>query len=107
MAAYYHTKQGDMLDWICWIHYGQRGRLSEAARQLDPRVGEDEGPLQEGIQAISQAGAMDLRGIVEQVLIANPKLASRGPLLPAGVEIVLPELESSVEDTQVVQLWDD
>ena len=107
MPAYYETKTGDMLDWICWLHYGQRGRLSDAARQLDPRVTENDGRLQAGIQAISQAGAMDLRGIVEQVLNANPRLAAKGPLLPAGLQITLPELTTGVEDTQVVQLWDD
>ena len=107
MTTFYQTKQGDMLDWICWLHYGQRGRLNDAARQLDPRVTENEGPLQEGIQAISQAGAMDLRGVIEQVLDANPRLAAKGPILPAGLQITLPDLSSGVEDTQVVQLWDD
>jgi phage tail protein X len=43
--------------------------------------------------------------VVERVLAANPGLADRGPLLPAGVLINLPELES-VGVTEGVKLWD-
>ena len=45
--------------------------------------------------------------VVEDVLLANPGLADRGPVLPNGTVVVLPE--SVVERTETVvtvQLWD-
>ena len=45
------------------------------------------------------------RGVVEQVLAANPRLADQPPLLPAGVRIRLPEISPSRERPQV-RLWD-
>lgn len=108
MSSYYQTKEGDVLDWICWMHYGQRRRLKDAARQLGFYAAEvSEDVLEKGMQALNYTGAMDLHGIVEQVLKANPGLAKIGPILPAGINIALPELTPQVEDSQTVQLWDD
>lgn len=45
------------------------------------------------------------RGVVERVLAANPRLADRGALLPAGVRIVLPDIAPQHERPQV-RLWD-
>lgn len=42
---------------------------------------------------------------VLQVLQANPGLADHGPALPAGVDVVLPELDATTE-TAGVRLWD-
>ena len=69
MSAIYRTREGDVLDWICWKHYR------------------------------SQSGA------VEAVLEANNGLADLGDVLPAGVEIVLPEL-SLPETDEFIRLWD-
>lgn len=44
-------------------------------------------------------------GAVETVLEANRNLASLGPIYPAGVEILLPDLIPS-STTSVVRLWD-
>ena len=44
------------------------------------------------------------RGAVEAVLEANPGLAARGPVLPAGVEILLPDLPSP--GPAIARLWD-
>ena len=44
------------------------------------------------------------RGAVEAVLAANPGLAAMGPLLPAGVEILLPDLPPP--GPAVRRLWD-
>lgn len=67
----YTTKQGDMVDWICWHHYGtERG------------------------------------GVVEAVLEANPFLASRGPVLPKGLTVFLPELPTPAADEPVIRLWE-
>lgn len=65
----YRTKDGDMLDYICWKHYGQQS------------------------------------GAVEAVLVANPGLADRGPVLPANVVILLPELPKPVVEVQPIRLW--
>ena len=54
--AQYLTRDGDMVDRICWKFYGRQG------------------------------------GAVEAVLEANPHLADRGPKLPAGIVIDLPDL---------------
>ena len=43
---------------------------------------------------------------VEAVLDANPGLADRGPLLPAGLRIELPELPAESRESGVVRLWD-
>lgn len=43
-------------------------------------------------------------GAVELVLEANPGLADHGAALPAGVEVVLPELPVP-EPEPVVRLW--
>jgi phage tail protein X len=43
-------------------------------------------------------------GIVEQVLNANPSLASLGPLLPAGTLVALPTIEEPTQTDQVT-LW--
>jgi phage tail protein X len=40
-----------------------------------------------------------------QVLQANPGLADRGPVLPAGVTITLPELATPAQ-VEGVRLWD-
>lgn len=44
-------------------------------------------------------------GRVEAVLAANPKLASLGPVLPAGVRIKLPAA-AEPEPQGIVNLWD-
>lgn len=43
--------------------------------------------------------------VVEKVLAANPGLADQGPVLPAGVTIVLPDLPEP-EQVDGVRLWD-
>lgn len=44
-------------------------------------------------------------GTVETLLIANKGLADRGPVLPAGLVINLPEIKTPAT-TQGVKLWD-
>jgi len=70
MALTYRTKEGDMLDHLCWKHYGQ------------------------------QAGA------VERVLEENRGLAGYGPVLPAGILIMLPSLPEPVREITTIRLWD-
>lgn len=43
---------------------------------------------------------------VDAILEANPGLADYGPVLPAGVEVVLPEVEQPSTTVRGVRLWD-
>lgn len=45
-------------------------------------------------------------GVAEAVLAANPGLADHGPELPAGLLVTLPELQHTVPQRQMVNLWD-
>lgn len=45
-------------------------------------------------------------GVVEAVLDANPGLASYGAVLPAGLLITLPDIQTSAPERQMVSLWD-
>jgi len=65
----YITSQGDVLDAVCFAHYGREDAL-------------------------------------EAVLDANPGLADRGPILPAGVTINLPDLPATATTSQRIRLWD-
>ncbi len=47
----------------------------------------------------------DESGYVEAVLAANPGLAAKGPILPMGTSVVLPDIVTSTE-VPVVKLWD-
>lgn len=49
-------------------------------------------------------GAAAASGALSVVLAANPGLAARGPVLPAGVTIVLPDLPPA--HAGVLRLWD-
>ncbi|AQX31191.1 tail protein X [Bartonella schoenbuchensis] len=70
MSDIYVTKNGDMVDAICWKHYPK------------------------GQQALA----------VERVYTANHRLADLGPILKAGVTIVLPALPYP-QATPVIRLW--
>ena len=43
--------------------------------------------------------------MVEQVLDSNPGLADYGPILPYGVSIVLPDIQTPVQEASI-RLWD-
>lgn len=45
-------------------------------------------------------------GVVEQVLEANPGLASLGPVLPIGTEVSMPAAPVQATQRDVVNLWD-
>ncbi len=47
----------------------------------------------------------DRAGALQAVLDANPKLASHGPVLPAGVNIALPSLPP-IKTSKGITLWD-
>ncbi|ENN91157.1 tail protein X [Bartonella bovis] len=70
MSDIYITKDGDMVDAICWEYYPK------------------------GQQALA----------VERVYAKNYGLADLGPILKAGVKIVLPALPHP-QATPVIRLW--
>ena len=105
MATYYTAKDGDMLDWICWKHYGQGAQLIQAAHAIDPSLAEASTELAEQVLSLGQFGGSQLKRVVEQVLDANPGLADRGPVLTAGTRVYLPDITQEVKDTKVVRLW--
>lgn len=47
----------------------------------------------------------DLPFRVEDVIAANPGLAARGPVLPSGLIIDLPEIEDSAPERPTIRLW--
>ncbi|ARU88296.1 tail protein X [Pseudomonas sp. M30-35] len=46
------------------------------------------------------------KGVVEQVLQANPGLAELGTTLPHGSRVKLPTAPAAAEQRQMVNLWD-
>ena len=47
MAAEYRTKDGDMVDHICWKHYGRSSGTVEAVLEANPGLA-DAGPVLPG-----------------------------------------------------------
>jgi phage tail protein X len=43
---------------------------------------------------------------MEDVIAANPGLASLGPVLPSGLIIELPEIEDTAQERPTIRLWD-
>ncbi len=66
----YTTIAGDVLDAICYQHYGTE------------------------------------HGTIEAVLTANYGLADQPVILPAGIQIVLPDLVAAEPVSSAVNLWD-
>lgn len=52
-----------------------------------------------------QYGAGDA-GTLAILLAANPGLADRGPVLPAGLLITLPEIAAPTREKKAVVLWE-
>lgn len=46
------------------------------------------------------------QGLVEAVLELNPGLADRGPILPHGLQVDLPDTPTQQTNTQLLKLWD-
>lgn len=44
--------------------------------------------------------------MLRQVFAANPTLADRPAVMPAGVSIILPDIEQPAAETPGVSLWD-
>lgn len=60
----------------------------------------------EMIDAICRRAYGDESGFVEAVLEANPGLASLSAPLPAGTQIILPDVPPSPARIAIVNLWD-
>ena len=57
------------------------------------------------LDAICHHFYQDQIDTLDVVLAANPNLAKHGPLLPAGLEIELPEIQTEQKDRRLT-LWD-
>ena len=96
------------------------GELLEAARVAASRQEGDasaelERPTADAVYIAQEGDMLDLVAhrrygtvtAVTRIRAANPDLAGIGPRLPAGTRVVLPEIDSTPQDTtQEVQLWD-
>jgi phage tail protein X len=52
MPQVYRCKEGDMLDWICWRHYGRQSTAVEAVLEANPGLA-DQGPMFDAGQLIT------------------------------------------------------
>jgi len=105
MANYYRTKAGDTLDWICWQYYVKEVSLGSAAMAVDPNLLANTGVLDSGFLLGPESDEI-AKGTVEKVLQANPGLAAYPLTLPAGINILLPDLDAVSTDNVSVKLWD-
>lgn len=105
MAYYYRSKAGETLDWICWQYYIKEISLGAAAMAVDPRLLANS-TLLENSSLLGPDAEENLRGIVEQVLQANPFLTDYPMVLPRGLTIVLPEPNNQQHENNSVKLWD-
>ena len=105
MASYYQTKTNDTLDKICWQYYIKEVNLGTAAMAVDPRLLSDPQLLENGF-LLGPDSELNVKGTVELVLQANPGLANYPLSLPAGLKILLPDLQTRSEADTSVKLWD-
>ncbi|MBD0392035.1 tail protein X [Wolbachia endosymbiont of Pentalonia nigronervosa] len=50
MTTYYWTKEGEMIDLICWRHYGATGGVVEVVLEANPGLAEYSGSLPSGLK---------------------------------------------------------
>ena len=105
MAYYYRSKAGDTLDWICWQYYVKEINLGTAAMAIDPKLLMNDCALESGFLLGPRADD-SARGSVERVLLANPGLSAYPLVLPAGLNILLPDLDAGEVSDDAVKLWD-
>ena len=105
MSAFYSTKQGDLLDEVCWQHYIfetilEASGYDNLASEFDPNLIEQTKYL-----LLQQGQSAPLGPIVDRVLAVNSELAEYPLVLPAGVIIEWPAIDQDVIDN-VVSLCD-
>ncbi|ROS05667.1 phage tail protein X [Sinobacterium caligoides] len=103
MTKTYQTLQGDMLDEICWKHYVMDAASASAALVMDPDlIGS---PLLRQILSQQSINGSDISTIVSRVIDENTHLLQYDVVLPAGINIILPDVQQ-VAVEPVVTLWD-
>ena len=105
MSAYYTTKQGDLLDEVCWQHYIfdtilEASGYGNNTSDLDANLIEQTKYL-----LLLQGQSAPLGPIVDRVLAVNSELSDYPLVLPAGVVIEWPVIDQNIIDS-VVSLWD-
>jgi phage tail protein X len=114
MSTLFRTRDGDVLDWICWKHYLQRSDLINTAINSFSGHAEllrDTEQMADDIAGMSldTSSASSLSPIVSIVLEANPDLVLKGPIFDSGIHIVLPVIDTEELDEideEVINLWD-
>lgn len=107
MAIQYTTKEGDMIDWICWRYYSKQSNLKQSLLAMEPNLAESNVLVESQLGSLTQRQGNTMQGTVEKVLAANPNLVDYGPVLPAGVIIELPENTQEITGNAFVRLWDE
>lgn len=51
-SSTYITKDGDMLDWICWRHYGRSGGTTETVLEANPHLAFEPARLSSGLVVV-------------------------------------------------------
>jgi phage tail protein X len=100
MPAYYKTKEGDVLDWICWKYYVQK-KTSSMISQFPS----DQTLFLSPFMTTQDVSLSGINWIIEKVLVANPGL-SQYVTLPPGMEIFLPDIQEQMIDQSVTHLWE-
>lgn len=57
------------------------------------------------VDALCQRYYGKTQGVTEQVLLSNPGLADKGPILPHGCPVEMPDIIQATS-VQTLQLWD-
>ena len=97
---------------MCWTIFAgtiiPKQHLKNSVVLQEPEILNDVEEIESFTDVMDLSDNLDnrLNGIVEIVLEKNPGLADYGPILPAGVAILLPDISESEDDTvPVIQLW--
>ncbi|MBT8421260.1 MAG: tail protein X [Gammaproteobacteria bacterium] len=106
MSIIYKTRDGDVLDQICWKRYGQTMKRMQTAMKIDPSYVQSLTESMDEFDTLGSSSSVNMEGVVEKVMEANPGLVNEGPVFSSGIEIVLPDLTDEIGEKEVDRLWD-
>ncbi len=105
MPYLYRTKSGEMLDEICWKHYGASNSTFAAAIQSDPELVTTATQIFESNLHFASSMSEQFKGVVEAVLDQNSHLSGLGMILPTNVDIRLPDIQPASSNEESFSLW--
>lgn len=103
----YHTKENEVLDYICWKYYFQSEVDHLGLSQENATI-----EIADSIMEILNVGwttsdqVSKLSKMVAMVIEANPGLTQNGVFLKANIPIELPDKEAFLPQQDTLQLWD-